>query len=140
MFLNVPFLIMFVLNFCLYYGKRNLNFCVPCLIATFILAKSGIRYFLLQVLIKLIFSCIFVYLSIRSSNFLLTQIIFYPCFFLICRNILTQAYSFIINKITRSLNIFCKENKRFKYFPFTVCLAFALQSPSWEWQISLIIQ
>ena len=110
------------------------NFYVSYLIATFTLANVGIKYSLLQVLIKLMSSCICVCLLTRSSNFLATQRISFPCFFLIGRNMLTQAYNFIINKITRRLNIFfCKENKQCYYFPFIIYSGFTFQRPSSEW-------
>ena len=45
----------------------------------------------------------------------------------------TRAYSFIINKITRSLNIlFCKESKRCYYFSFAIYSIFAFQRSSSE--------
>ena len=46
----------------------------------------------------------------------------------------TRACSFIINKITRSLNIFfCKESKRCYYFSLTIYSIFAFQRLSSDW-------
>ena len=43
---------------------------------------------------------------------------------------LTRAYSFIINKVTRSLNIFfCNKDKRCYYFSFTIYSAFSFLRP-----------
>lgn len=56
------------------------------------------------------------------------------------QNILTRTYSFIISKITKSLDIFfCKENKRFYYFCFTIYSAFTFQRLSSWRQILMIL-
>ena len=85
------------------------NICVSCLTTTFTLAKVGIKSFLLTIFKELVSSWIFVSLLIRSSSFLATQTISFPGVSLICRNILTRVYRFIINEITKSLNFFDKE-------------------------------
>ena len=47
-----------------------------------------------------------------------------PCFFLIRRKMLTQPYSFIINKITRSLNnFFCTESNVIIFPSLYICLS-----------------
>ena len=55
-------------------------------------------------------------------------------------NILIPEYGFTINKITRRLNIYCKENKLPYYFSLTIYSAWTFQRPSKEWQMLLLLQ